>query len=505
MSSSGTQTTMNSGRAQSLMSIGEGGLMRQRNQRLRKWLKTPMWQWIPPKGTTGVPSKKSSGVQNIQEPEKPSLTLVPGNNAFPVHPTLNRSLTPREAARLQSFPDNFLFAGDRRKQCILVGSAVPPLLAKALGNSILQHSEETSSKNKATIRSEPQYCIPDTNDRSEVKVIPIHLVADRDTSHGFIDLFCGAGGFTIGFSRAGWRPLLGVDCDESVAKTHGRNYPNIPFSKGDLSKKSVISRVVYEFADKEVGIVVGGPPCQGFSIFGKRRFVKTKDYDPRSDKRNDLVFSFIDLIKALCPRWFVMENVPGMASLDEGNFLEGVLEEFRLIGYENAEARVLNAANYGVPQLRNRLLVIGNRTGHIVPWPKKKFFAEPQDWQKPFRTVSEVISDLAEEDSYSQYSCHVPMKHKPLVVERYKYIPEGGRLKVEKLPEALQKGYRTDKIRNYSHIYKRLHRDRPSITMVPGHNAFPIHPWLNRALTVREAARIQTFPDEIQFEGTRQE
>ena len=91
------------------------------------------------------------------------------------------------------------------------------------------------------------------------------------------------------------------------------------------------------------------------------------------------------------------------------------------------------------------------------------------------------------------------------MVERYGYIPEGGKLNVDALPDHLKKGYRTDKVKNYSHIFKRLHREKASFTMVPGHNAFPIHPWLNRALTVREAARIQTFPDEMEFKGTRQE
>jgi DNA (cytosine-5)-methyltransferase 1 len=97
------------------------------------------------------------------------------------------------------------------------------------------------------------------------------------------------------------------------------------------------------------------------------------------------------------------------------------------------------------------------------------------------------------------------MNHKPLLVERYKYIPEGGRLNVDKLPPHLKAGYRTDEVKNYSHVFKRLNRNLASGTMVPGHNAFPIHPWLNRALTVREAARLQTFPDEIEFMGPRQE
>ena len=233
--------------------------------------------------------------------------------------------------------------------------------------------------------------------------------------------------------------------------------------------------------------------------------MNTRGYDPHQDSRNDLVYAFIKIVEKLSPRWFVMENVPGLANLDEGLFLDSILSEFHQTGYPNAEARILNTADYGVPQIRRRLLIIGNRTGHIVPWPKKKFFPEPKEWQDKYRVIGEVITDLSSEESYLKYTCHVPMNHKPLTVERYKYIPEGSRLDIDALPDYLKSGYKTDRIKNYSHVFRRLHRDEPSITLVPGHNAFPIHPWLNRALTVREAARIQTFPDEIEFLGTRQE
>jgi DNA (cytosine-5)-methyltransferase 1 len=434
--------------------------------------------------------------------DRPSLTMVPGNNAFPIHPTLNRSLTPREAARLQTFSDDIVFVGDRRNQCILVGNAVPPVLARALGKSVIRHVNQKGAKDRSRneIRREAPKSAPSAaNDAPKIRV------GKNNTDHGFIDLFCGAGGITIGMEKAGWRPLLGVDWNKFAASTHRLNFPAVPHLTLDLSNEGALGEVSRHVHTSEVGVICGGPPCQGFSMFGKRRFVNTRGYDPRGDDRNRLVFAFVEAVREIQPRWFVMENVPGLVNLDGGIFLKALLKEFKKAGFCNVEARILNAADYGVPQLRRRLLIIGNRTGHIIPWPKKKFFAAPKEWQDAYRTVDEVISDLSSEQSEKRYSCHVPMRHKPLLVERYKYIPEGGRLDVSALPAHLKVGYRTAEVKNYSHVFKRLHREKPSITMVPGHNAFPIHPWLNRALTVREAARIQTFPDSVQFLGSRQE
>jgi len=434
---------------------------------------------------------------------EPSLTMVPGNNAFPIHPILNRSLTPREAARIQTFPDTHVFAGDRRRQCILVGNAVPPILAENIGNQIKRHLNNVIDFKD---REPPVNIIYSTN--SSLSKLEFYLNYDalkrKNSQLGFIDLFSGAGGFTVGFAKAGWKPLLCVDNWSPVQKTHQKNYPNIPFLFGCITEKDTFKRIKSEFCKKNIGVIVGGPPCQGFSIFGNRRFIKTKGYDPHKDPRNKLVYSFINMVKNLSPRWFVMENVSGLANLDNGLFLKSILKEFKIIGYKNVDYKILNTAHYGVPQLRKRIIIIGNNTGHIIPWPKKKYFEFPKDWQKPFRTVGDVISDLADKNSFDTHTCHMPMNHKPLLVERYKHIKEGGKLDVEMLPKHLKRGYRTDKVKNYSHIYKRLHRKKPSITMVPGHNAFPIHPTLNRALTVREAARIQTFPDEIEFCHTRQ-
>jgi DNA (cytosine-5)-methyltransferase 1 len=435
---------------------------------------------------------------------EPSLTVVPGNNAFSIHPTLNRSLTPREAARIQTFPDTHIFKGDRRMQCILVGNAVPPLLAEIIGKEIIKHFNN-KKLTKIEVQTDHIKTKSDLDLSPLERVLPMKQILKENEKNGFIDLFSGAGGFTIGFAKGGWKPLLSVDINKKVTLTHKTNMPLLPYQEGDLGDDIFRNDIINAFKEKEVAIVVGGPPCQGFSIFGKRRFVNTKGYNPHIDPRNKLVYSFLDVVRGIKPRWFIMENVPGLANLDNGLFLNDLLKEFGSLGYEQVEYRILNTADYGVPQLRKRLVIIGNRTGHIIPWPKKKYFKNPKDWQKPFRTVGEVISDLSNQNSYTKFTCHVPMNHKPLLVERYKYIEEGSKLDISKLPFELKHGYRTDKVQNYSHVFKRLHRDRPSTTMVPGHNAFPIHPFLNRSLTVREAARIQTFPDELEFIGNRQE
>lgn len=432
----------------------------------------------------------------------PSLTIVPGNNAFPVHPTLDRSLTPREAARIQTFPDNYIFTGDRRRQCILVGNAVPPLLAKVIAQSIWDRILPLKGA-MAKITPVHEQLAPRVP--TPPSKVSLHLTAHiTENTLGFVDLFSGAGGFKIGLVRAGLRPLLCADNNKKVYATHEYNYPNVPFILGDLGLPEV-QRSVVETVTSEPFVVVGGPPCQGFSIFGKRRFASRQGHDPRSDPRNRLVFSFVDIVAKLNPSWVLMENVAGFASLDDGWFVQQVVAELHHIGYSNVEYRILDAADYGVPQRRKRFILIANRTGHVIPWPKQKFFENPEDWQKPYRTVGEAIGDLAEESSYQRHTCHVPMNHKPLQIERYKLIPEGGKLDIEALPPELKKGYRTDEVKNFSHVFKRLDRNKPSLTMVPGHNAFPIHPWLNRALTAREAARLQTFPDEIEFKGSRED
>jgi len=421
---------------------------------------------------------------------KPSLTLVPGNNAFPVHPVAHRSLTPREAARIQTFPDEYVFAGSRAEQCKLVGNAVPATLAMHLGLAAKKHI--TNSQSRSAL-AEKKHIMTDYRPMPD------------SSGPTAISFFSGAGGMTLGFVNSGFNVVSSYDKKTIVAKNAELNFPDIPHFHTDINELDVDAVRQNAGVDK-VDVVFGGPPCQGFSIFGKRRFVNTKGHRPETDERNELSIKYIDLAIGLDPRVILMENVKGFVSTprNESSYLDVVTDKLRSAGYV-VEWKVVNCADYGVPQLRERFLLVAWKNGLQFLWPEPKFHKEPKAWQRRHVTVGDVITDLMDPATEGAEFSHMPMAHKELVVERYKLIPEGGRLPEGTLPEELKKGYRTDVVKNFSHVYKRLSMDAPATTMVPGHNAFPIHPRLHRALTVREAARIQTFPDYMRFIGTRQQ
>jgi len=435
---------------------------------------------------------------------KVAPTMVPGNNAFPVHPTLDRSLTPREAARIQTFPDDFIFTGDRRRQCISVGNAVPPLLGARLAQSIFEHLED-KQKNvdfSSKLLLKKHHKLEDNPFKKKKKII------QKKKELTCVDLFCGAGGITVGFKNAGIRPLVSSDINDAAAKTHQYNFPEIPFVKGDLSQKEnkdeILKIVNKVLGDEPVDILVGGPPCQGFSIFGKRRFKNIdKDYNPHLDPRNELVYTYIEYIKALNPKWVVMENVAGFTTLDEGYFLKHLIQELEDLGYLNHNYKIINTADYGVAQTRKRFILIANRTGNIIPWAKPKYYENPKEWQNAYRSINEVINDLADEKTYDNSKNHIPMKHSDTVKERFSYIEEGKKIDPKILPEHLRYSRTGKPIKSFSKVFYRLNRHKPSPTIVPGHSAFPIHPWLDRQLTIREAARIQSFPDSIKFFGSQ--
>ena len=321
-----------------------------------------------------------------------------------------------------------------------------------------------------------------------------------------IDLFSGAGGLTRATWASGFNIVLSNEVNPVFAKTHGYNFPSIPMVTDDIN--NLTTEVINEYVKgQEIDLVEGGPPCQGFSIFGKRRFVNTQGYDPKQDPRNFLVYQYIRIVKEPKPKFFFMENVKGFTNLDNGLFIKNVKKEFEKLGYKNIWCAVVCAADYGVPQERYRMFMIGNRLGIDFIPPEPTHFSIASGRKPIYKTVGDAIMDLVGKEN--EIPNHVPLQHKPIVAARYSYIKEGCKLNLDDLPPELavatRKDSKTGKVSNYSHVYKRLDRNKPSTTMVPGHNAFPVHPTLNRTLTAREAARIQTFPDTHKFFGTRQE
>ncbi len=306
----------------------------------------------------------------------------------------------------------------------------------------------------------------------------------------FVDLFSGAGGLLRGFMDAGLKPVFSLEVWEPAIKTHKLNYPKIPLIEEDIRK--VADERVRMYAGK-VDVVVGGPPCQGFSTIGKR-LVK--------DPRNELVFEFIRFVQLIQPKAFLMENVRGLLSSDGGRTKAAIEEEYRRLGYSTI-SKVLCAADYGVPQVRNRIFFMGIREDIGI----EPSFPAVTCTKENRVTVGDAINDLMGKEN--AFPNHVPMRHNPIVEERIACIKEGEGVPKSGLPESVSHGSRSDylknTIKNFSHVYRRLSRFRPATTMVPGHNAFPLHPVANRSLTVREAARIQTFPDDVVFEGSRQE
>ncbi|MDB8556554.1 DNA cytosine methyltransferase [Turicibacter sanguinis] len=307
-----------------------------------------------------------------------------------------------------------------------------------------------------------------------------------------VDLFAGIGGFHLGFEKAGYETKLATDFDEHCTMFYEKNTPWIPFIQSDI--KDLTEEIIKPYIQEGIDVLIGGPPCQGFSTIGARISADEKKRQ-QTDKRNFLFKEYIRVLKIIKPKVFLMENVVGMLTLDNGSYIEMIKEEFskleKNLGYK-FDIFILDAANYGVPQRRKRVFIYGNRIGMEIV-PPEITHGEGLLYH-PYVTVGDAISDLAGKEN--QINNHIPLQHTEKNILRYKYIPEGGRLPEDQLPPEL---YR----KNFGNTFKRLHRNEPSLTMVPGHNAFPIHPWLDRSLTVREAARIQTFDDNLEFVGPR--
>jgi len=318
-----------------------------------------------------------------------------------------------------------------------------------------------------------------------------------------IDLFSGCGGLSLGFKNAGYEIMCGVDVDEKALETFKYNFPDSETINIDLSNKQKLSEFISVYKSKKPDVIIAGPPCQGFSLTGPRKF---------NDKRNSLYLAVFACVEKIKPQAFLIENVTGIAGLYKGAILKKIKEKFTALGY-NVSAEILSSAEYGVPQIRKRMFIVGVKK-------KSGIFVFPQTIysEKNYVSCKEAIGDLpsrekelgTEKDIYTrkprtEYQIlmrngkeilynHVATDHKDFVREVIAQVPEGGNYK--DLPEGVGKS------RRFNEAWTRYHSKKPSRTIDTGHrNHFHYH--YNRVPTIRENARLQSFSDDFVFLGTK--
>ena len=328
-----------------------------------------------------------------------------------------------------------------------------------------------------------------------------------------IDLFCGCGGFSYGFTQAGFNVLLGVDMWSDAIVTYLKNHPHTKAINDDITK--VTPHQLLETAGvpaQDIDVIIGGPPCQGFSISGKRLI---------DDPRNKLYKSFVEMVSAISPKMFVMENVPGLLSMANGAIKDQIIEDFQTAGFR-VTTRKLTASDFGVPQARTRVFFVGINPNRIH---NTKDFVFPEAthgdmfFQTPYVTCKDALSDLdfiSETEALPEVSDyvlpattdyqrlmrrnssrllnHVVTIHTQKTRDTIAMVPDGENYK--SLPKEL---WETRKV----HIaWTRMNSQKPCFTIDTGHNHH-FHYRANRVPTVRESARLQSFPDDFEFIGIK--
>lgn len=294
--------------------------------------------------------------------------------------------------------------------------------------------------------------------------ISAHEPTSKLQAKHVIDLFAGAGGISCGFRQAGYEIREAVEIVEVAAETHRINFPETRVYCGDIGDYSPSTTSL----DEGIDIVIGGPPCQGFSVAGKR--------DP-NDPRNRLFEQFVRVVKESQPHYFVMENVPGILTMSNGKVKDAIIEAFAEIGYPDVSVAILEAADYGVPQLRSRAIFVGNRHGLPNPFPSPLF--APHN----YAPIEDAIGDLPAWDRIPELN-HEWTNHSETFTKRISRVPAGGSL------------YET-----FADAYKRQYIGFPSMTIKENHGGTHIHPSLDRCISAREMARLQSFPDDFFFTG----
>lgn len=305
--------------------------------------------------------------------DKPSYTIATYfnrvGNGCNLHPSQNRVMSNREAARLQSFPDNFIFIGSKASQYKQIGNAVPPLLARFVSS----------------------------------------LIKPYLTSYNFVDLFAGCGGMSSGFRMNGFRLIAANEVDKNIMSTniynHSTDTPEANFILGDITKSDVKERLIKVCEGYDIDVVVGGPPCQGFSYAGWRN---------PDDVRNQLFKEFVYMVNTLRPKFFVMENVPGILTMRKGDAFKEIMAAFEQIGYHVNTPLKLNAEEYGVPQKRRRVFIIGSRDNITIKAPAPLFSNDTKGLPN-FVTVKDAIGNLpAIEDGGGKAEMNYQFRHMSL-------------------------------------------------------------------------------------------
>lgn len=333
-----------------------------------------------------------------------------------------------------------------------------------------------------------------------------------------IDLFSGAGGLSLGFEKAGFEICQAVEQSPHSAATYKKNHPKTDIVNADiceLDPGDCLRRIGLKA--KDIAIIVGGPPCQGFSESNRR--TRTTD-----NPKNMLFLQFVKFLKAIRSAYFVIENVAGLRTLSNGLILQRIVKVCNDLGYKT-EYKELNSIDYGVPQFRRRIFIVGNRIGHDFLFPQ----AHNDHKHLNIVTVRQAICDLPKlangaavdylpyrlkgDSGLSKYQKmmrtnpttskvvqgNLVTRNSDTIVERYKHIGPGQNW--EAIPVSLMTGYK-DHTRCHTGIYYRLEWDKPSKVIGNFRKNMLIHPEENRGLSIREAARLQSFPDDYIFLGS---
>lgn len=321
--------------------------------------------------------------------------------------------------------------------------------------------------------------------------------------YSVLDLFAGCGGFAYGFKTVGdFEIKVANDIWKPAQETYVYNNPQIPFILDDI--KNLKEDVFLKYFPDGVNVIIGGPPCQGFSMCGARDV---------NDERNDLFYEYARIVSYTRPYIFIMENVKGLLSMKNKKgfpVIQAIIDEFAKLRY-NVKYTVLNSKYYNVPQSRERVIIVGTR----ADLPDNYEYPKPQLREDQIFTVADALAGLPNTDSINGeltsenytnkylelvrgdgkiYNHEIP-NHNNNVVKRMEFVPQGGNW--QDIPE----GYRAGGI--HSNAYRRLNLTMPSVTIKHAYKSMIIHPIYNRCLSIREVARIQSFNDNYIFKNTK--